>query len=263
MKLTPLVLSSDIIFLCTAKFPHVVPGGYRFLIIGPLFDGLLGGMPTLSATNNAYIADCTPDGTRAQIYSRIMGVLMLGLAIGPVLGSAIIRRAHDVLAVFYFSTVLHSCMFFVVLFLLPESLSVAARSQLVKQAEDRRLAATERDEAERRWEGESDALCGGEANDNEADDVNASGWSRLASDRTIRQSRGALRRTLRRAFGFLSPLEIFLPGFTDGSADDQAADKARRWPNWNLTLLAIGFSFSLCLQVRLNVLLRPFLRPIR
>lgn len=242
---------SDIIFLCTAKFPHVVPGGYRFLIIGPLFDGLLGGMPTLSATNNAYIADCTPDGTRAQIYSRIMGVLMLGLAIGPVLGSAIIRRAHDVLAVFYFSTVLHSCMFLVVLFLLPESLSTAARSQLVKQAEDRRLAASERDAAERRWEGASDAICGEAADDeDEVDDVNASGWSRLTSDRTIRQSRGALRRLIRRAFGFLSPLEIFLPSFTDGSDDNQAVNKARRWPNWNLTLLAIGFSFSLCLQVR-------------
>lgn len=63
----------DIIFLITAKFPTRVPGGYRFLLIGPLFDGLLGGMPTMGATNNAYIADCTPDGTRAQIYSRFAG----------------------------------------------------------------------------------------------------------------------------------------------------------------------------------------------
>jgi hypothetical protein len=47
--------SSDVIFLVTAKFPLKVPGAYRFLIVGPLIDGLLGGYPTIGATNNAYM----------------------------------------------------------------------------------------------------------------------------------------------------------------------------------------------------------------
>lgn len=202
-------------------------------------------MPTFSATNNAYIADCTPDGTRAQIYSRIVGVLMLGLAIGPVLGSFIIARTGDVLSVFYFSTVLHSAMFLVVLLFLPESLSKAARSLLVKQAEERRLALKERDLAERQWEGTGD-------DDDDGADANASGWSRLTTDQAMRRSKGTARRMTRRALGFLAPLEIFLPGYAAEEDDDDATGlptKGRK-RNWNLTLLAIGYSGTLCLMVR-------------
>ena len=63
---------SDIILILVATFPHKVPGGYRFLIIGPVIDGLLGGMSTIQATNNAYLSDSTPDGSRAKMFSRLL-----------------------------------------------------------------------------------------------------------------------------------------------------------------------------------------------
>lgn len=38
--------------------------GYKFLLVGPLLDGLLGGMSTAQAAVNAYLSDCTEAGSR-------------------------------------------------------------------------------------------------------------------------------------------------------------------------------------------------------
>lgn len=104
---------SDIILVVTASYPHRVPFGYRFILLGPILDGLMGGFSTISATNNAYISDTTPDGSRAKVFSRfgvsrveqegviakshlaVQGILMLGFSIGPVLGTAIIKATGD------------------------------------------------------------------------------------------------------------------------------------------------------------------------
>ena len=43
------------------------------------------------------------------------------MSLGPILGTALIRRTGDILSVFYFSTILHTTMFLVVLFILPVS----------------------------------------------------------------------------------------------------------------------------------------------
>jgi len=42
-----------------------------------------------------------------------------GMSLGPIFGTALIRRTGDILSVFYFSTILHTTMFLVVLFILP------------------------------------------------------------------------------------------------------------------------------------------------
>jgi hypothetical protein len=64
------ILHSDIILVLTASYPHRVPFGYRFILLGPILDGLMGGFSTISATNNAYLSDTTPDGSRAKVFSR-------------------------------------------------------------------------------------------------------------------------------------------------------------------------------------------------
>ena len=38
------LLINDVIFLSTVHFHRVLPGGYLFLLLGPLIDGLCGGM---------------------------------------------------------------------------------------------------------------------------------------------------------------------------------------------------------------------------
>lgn len=64
------ITCSDIILVLTASYPHRVPFGYRFILLGPIVDGLLGGFSTIQATNNAYLSDTTPDGSRAKVFSR-------------------------------------------------------------------------------------------------------------------------------------------------------------------------------------------------
>ena len=82
---------SDAILILTATFPNKVPFGYRFIILGPIIDSLLGGFSTTTATINAYVSDVTPDGSRAKSFGRVSGVLMLGFAIGPIVGSWLIK----------------------------------------------------------------------------------------------------------------------------------------------------------------------------
>lgn len=83
--------TSEIAFILVATFPYLAPGGYRALLIGPTLDGLLGSISTLTATINAYVSDVTPDGSRAAVFARLAGTMMLGFATGPVLGSLVIK----------------------------------------------------------------------------------------------------------------------------------------------------------------------------
>lgn len=73
----------------------MVPGGYRALLVGPTIDGLLGGYSTMSATVHAYISDVTSDGSRATLFARLGGIMMLGFACGPVLGSLLINATGN------------------------------------------------------------------------------------------------------------------------------------------------------------------------
>jgi MFS family permease len=82
---------SEIAFILVATFPYLAPGGYRALLIGPMLEGLCGGLSTITATINAYLSDVTPDGSRAAVYARLAGIMMVGFASGPVLGSLLIK----------------------------------------------------------------------------------------------------------------------------------------------------------------------------
>lgn len=117
---------------------------------------------------------------------------------------------------------------FIVLFILPESLSASAKSFLSHAAAERKKTEQDRLLAERAWE---------ELDDDAAPAAGASGWSRLSGVGEMsfvgRKSRGNLRRAWRRAFSFLEPLELFLPRVDE---NDPLGRK-----NWNLTLLAIGY----------------------
>jgi len=114
----------DAVFLVTVKFHRFLPGGYLFLFVGPVIDGLLGGISTTTATTNAYLSDCTDPGSRARIFSIMGGVLMCGIALGPMLGSLLIRLTGSNLVPFYVGIVVHFGYLLVVWTVLPESLSL-------------------------------------------------------------------------------------------------------------------------------------------
>jgi MFS family permease len=82
-------------FLIVASFPHLVPGGYKALLIGPALEGTFGGLSTLSAAIHAYVSDTTPDGSRAAAFGRIGGASVTGIAFGPMIGSALIKMSGN------------------------------------------------------------------------------------------------------------------------------------------------------------------------
>ena len=49
----------------------------------------------MHATIHAYVSDVTPDGSRAAQFARLQGTLMFGAAVGPVMGSWLIKLTGD------------------------------------------------------------------------------------------------------------------------------------------------------------------------
>ena len=127
---------------------------------------------------------------------------------------------------FYVNVAIHLLYIPFMLFVLPESLSTEARVILSKQAELSREQAKRRDVAEREWE---DEVLAHEPDDPIVTPSRSagvlSGWTDLVSHASHSKRRkravGNARRLLRRIFGFLQPLGIFLPrDRDDGSGRD-------------------------------------------
>ncbi|KAH8925148.1 MFS general substrate transporter [Atractiella rhizophila] len=136
------ILVNDAVFWTTVTFRKVL--GYKFLIVGPLIEGILGGHTTASAGMGAYISDCTGGGSRAQVFSVFMGLFFAGFTVGPAIGSLILSHPKaDLLSPFYVSMTLHTVQLFFILFLLPESLSMArqleTRALYKKSQEEKQL----------------------------------------------------------------------------------------------------------------------------
>ena len=87
------LLLTDVFFVL-ASLPHtpLSSHAHKLLLVAPVIEGLLGGWSTLQSAISAYISDCTSDGSRSHIFSRFMGVLYFGFALGPMLGAWVITH---------------------------------------------------------------------------------------------------------------------------------------------------------------------------
>lgn len=194
--------------------------GYEFLILGPLLDGLLGGMSTMTAATNAYITDCTDPGSRAKIFSVLGALLFAGIAIGPTVGSLLINATGSVLVPFYVALALHCVYLLVNLTLFPESLS------LPRQVDARERHAAQRIEA-------ADSAKAADSVAREAgpghivwERLQRAGWS---------------------SFAFLQPLALLLPRErADRTADEvpliESKSLRRTGRSWELTKLGLGYA---------------------
>ncbi|KIL69994.1 hypothetical protein M378DRAFT_7764 [Amanita muscaria Koide BX008] len=116
-------LVTDLNFILVTLFTDKFPGGYWFLIVGPLIEGAFGGMSSGSAASHAYIADTTTEESRSRMFSLSLGLLFTGVAIGPAISSLLIRSTGQLLSVFFLSACLHLTYALAVLFIVPESLT--------------------------------------------------------------------------------------------------------------------------------------------
>ena len=133
-------LITDLTYLLVYSFLRDRKGAYWFLLISPVFEGSLGGMESLlgnscaplmltvglsAATANvhAYVADCTDPARRSRVFSIYLGLVYVGMAIGPAFGGLLIRQSGDLPAVFYYAFSNHFVFACMVWFIIPESLA--------------------------------------------------------------------------------------------------------------------------------------------
>ena len=81
------------------------------------------GLNAASANIHAYIADCTDPARRSRVFSIYLGLIYIGMAIGPAFGGLLIRQSGDLLTVFYYAFANHLTFACMVWFVIPESLS--------------------------------------------------------------------------------------------------------------------------------------------
>ncbi|CAE6475033.1 unnamed protein product [Rhizoctonia solani] len=132
------VLFTDAALILVAFYADILPGGYRFLILGNIIDGALGGWTTAMAASHAYVSDTVAPAARSRTFSFFTGALFGGMALGPTLGAILTRQTNDLLTIFYVATGLHIIYAILAIFIVPESLDV-----------DHRTAAMERYKANR------------------------------------------------------------------------------------------------------------------
>lgn len=125
IALTGFVIS-DVVFITVVHNYQRLD--YRWLVIAPTLDGLLGGYATASAAFGAYVSDATPGGSRARIFSILSGAMFLAIAAGPTLGTLVVRIGGTPLAPFYSSASISFVNILFTLTILPESLSKERRS---------------------------------------------------------------------------------------------------------------------------------------
>jgi MFS family permease len=80
-------------------------------------------MNAASANIHAYIADCSVPSRRSRVFSIYLGLVYIGMAIGPAFGGLLIRQSGDILTVFYYAFASHISFASMVWFFIPESLA--------------------------------------------------------------------------------------------------------------------------------------------
>lgn len=213
------IIVSDVAYITLGIFPQsAVPFGKNLLVIASLIEGLCGGIPTLSAAFMAYIADVTPSGTRATLFSFFTGLFFCGIAVGPALGGLVAKHTHSTVTTFYIALAAHLICFICAAFLIPESNS----PDRMQKAQD------------------------------EYEEIAISSAARRAQPRTDRTRIYAAYRRLRsNALTPLKPLKLLLPhrrhdqndnDETEAMSSHISVSRSRKNSlDWNLTLVAIAY----------------------
>lgn len=133
-------LVGDSIFLFTVYYVDKV-SIYMILVSG-VVEGFGGGLMTMMALTNAYIADATPTGSRSGTFSLVGGCLFGGIGLGPSWGAILIRIfGHNPLAPYVLALACYSFCVMSLLTFVPESLSWSRRLSY-REEKAQRLTAT-------------------------------------------------------------------------------------------------------------------------
>ncbi|KAG6895275.1 hypothetical protein C0992_002229 [Termitomyces sp. T32_za158] len=95
----------------------------KFILAGPILEGLVGGLSSFNGVVHAYTSDCTRHGSRSGIFSTIQGIVFVGLAAGPWFSGLVLPKSTslDVGDAFTLSISLLLAVLFYILLICPES----------------------------------------------------------------------------------------------------------------------------------------------
>ncbi|GAA5943567.1 hypothetical protein JCM1841_001132, partial [Sporobolomyces salmonicolor] len=111
--------------------------GYKTLIAGAIFSGAAGGQLNGITIGAAYLGDCALDNSKTRLLGTYEAVTYLGLGLGPMLGSLLIRSSSYAVSAIYISQIAARAAYLLVVPFMPESLPPSRRShELEGQSEE-------------------------------------------------------------------------------------------------------------------------------
>ncbi|KAF6763813.1 major facilitator superfamily domain-containing protein [Ephemerocybe angulata] len=116
-------LCGNAVFILVNYFGKSLPGGYWWLLLAPLLEGLLGGMAASVVAFASYVSDTTTEQTRSRTLSIKYGIHWTGVSLGPLLGSLALRVTGDIVSLFYIAVALQATLLLYVKFIMLEPLS--------------------------------------------------------------------------------------------------------------------------------------------
>jgi hypothetical protein len=93
------------------------------LLLGALLDGLGGSFTAILALSSSYASDCTIPEKRSVAFGYLHGSIFTGIAAGPFLVAMLMKRAHDIMGIFYSALASHVLFLGAVMLIIPESQS--------------------------------------------------------------------------------------------------------------------------------------------
>ncbi|KAK9893854.1 hypothetical protein P389DRAFT_174749 [Cystobasidium minutum MCA 4210] len=137
----------DLMLLVVLSYPSKIP--YMWVLLCPFVEGVFAGMGGGQSIMGAYIGDCTGAGSRASVFSVMMGVVFAGIAIGPAIGSLSIQLTGNPLTPFYIALIMHTLQFILNATIMPESLSKDKQVKARQTHEEKRKKSkrTDREDA--------------------------------------------------------------------------------------------------------------------
>ncbi|KAF4188680.1 hypothetical protein CNMCM8694_000698 [Aspergillus lentulus] len=95
----------------------------NLLLVGALLDGIGGSFTTIMALATSYASDCTAPEKRSVAFGYLHGALFIGLACGPLIAAIVLKKTGEIIHIFAAGLAFHALFFFMVMLVIPESLS--------------------------------------------------------------------------------------------------------------------------------------------
>ncbi|KAJ2929993.1 hypothetical protein H1R20_g7122, partial [Candolleomyces eurysporus] len=121
------MLCANVVYILVSKFWTSLPGGYWWILLGPLIEGSFGGFPASTVAFNSYVGDTTPESSRTLAIN--FGLLFAGYSCGPIIGDFATRHTGRVISVFYIAVVLQAIFILYTRFIMVEPLSEEKQHQ--------------------------------------------------------------------------------------------------------------------------------------